>query len=293
MTDMKKAREGGYLKTTPEPEKEKGGWGRILLWLAAIATILLLLFGDNILGRISKKFKSNKPAVEQTETLNVPDDLVDVNGVVFEALPKADKIIKEIERLPVFKQKTTIEELVPLVREYAFRENPKLNPPVQFKIEEHEVDGLWHAIRVRLLLVRYMSAAGEQFNERLLVYHDGKLTPFASAFGGYGLMSAVVMDGKLYYTYSWGSGIHRSHIGRLSRDARDIRIIVSGGYSSTDLFVRNVDGRIRVEAGKFTGFNSWKVESQVGWLKAKESSLAIVDETGAEVPPQFGVMGTN
>jgi hypothetical protein len=187
-------------------------------------------------------------------------------------------------------QKTTVEELAPLVREYAFRENPKLNPQTQFKIEEHEVHGLWHALRVRLFLARYLSDAGEQFNESLLFYHDGKVTPFASAFGGYGLMSAVVMDGNLYYTYSFGSGIHRSHIGRLSMDARDIRIIVSGGYSATDLFVRNVDGRIRVESGKFTGFNSWKAERQVGWLKAKESSLAIVDATGAEVPPQFGIL---
>ncbi len=28
MTDRKKDREGGYLKPAPEPEKEKGGWGK-------------------------------------------------------------------------------------------------------------------------------------------------------------------------------------------------------------------------------------------------------------------------
>ena len=58
--------------TTPKPKKEKSGWGKkvcvILFSIAAIATILVWLFGDNIWGRISKEFKSNKPTVKQIET---------------------------------------------------------------------------------------------------------------------------------------------------------------------------------------------------------------------------------
>lgn len=92
-----------------EPKKEKGGWGKKigvgLFGLAAIATILVLLFGDNICGRISKKFKSNKPAAK----LDVPDDLVDVNGVVFDTRPSAYEIIEEIKKLPVYERDAAAE----------------------------------------------------------------------------------------------------------------------------------------------------------------------------------------
>jgi len=178
----------------------------------------------------------------------------------------------------------SVEAMAPLVREYAFRDKPTLRSDTQFRIEEYELPGLWRDLRVQLFLARYMSPDGGQFNERLLIYHDGEVTPFASALGGHGLMSAVVMDGDLYYTYSDGSGRHWSHVGRLSIDGEEIRILESGGYLFVDLFVRSVDGRIQVEAGKFARFNSWKVERQVGWLKSEESSLAIVDATGAEIP---------
>ncbi len=99
--------------TTPKPKKGKGGWGKkigvALFGLAAIASILAVLFGDNILGRISKKFKSNKPTVKQIEMLNVPDDLVDVNGVVFETRPTAYEIIEEIKELPVYERDAAAE----------------------------------------------------------------------------------------------------------------------------------------------------------------------------------------
>jgi hypothetical protein len=54
----------------PEPDKEKAKRG-LLYWVAiivAIATLIILFFGDNILVRISKKFKSNEPAIKQIET---------------------------------------------------------------------------------------------------------------------------------------------------------------------------------------------------------------------------------
>lgn len=54
-----------------EPKKEKGGWGKKigvgLFGLAAIATILAVLFGDNIWGRFNEKLKSKKPTTETTE----------------------------------------------------------------------------------------------------------------------------------------------------------------------------------------------------------------------------------
>ncbi len=58
-------------------------------------------------------------------------------------------------------------------------------------------------------------------------------------------------------------------------EAREIRITESEGYLKMDLFLRLVDGRIRVEVGTFGGFNSWKVERELGLLK-KGPSLSIV-----------------
>ena len=92
MTNIKKAREGGYLNpTTPEPEKKKGGWGKkvyvFLICLGTIATILVFLFGDNILGRI--------------KTPNLSGNPVDTNKVVFETRPMANEIIAEIGISPI------------------------------------------------------------------------------------------------------------------------------------------------------------------------------------------------
>lgn len=53
---------------TPEPKKK---WQKWVIIFAAIATILVLLFGDNIWGRISKRIKGTKPTVKQIETPKV------------------------------------------------------------------------------------------------------------------------------------------------------------------------------------------------------------------------------
>ena len=131
-----------------------------------------------------------------------------------------------------------------------------------------------------------MCTDGTQFNERLLIYCDGQVTPFANSFGGHGLVSAVVVDDSLYYTDSYGSGREFSQIGRVSLEGRKIRIVESAVYDITavpgaDLFVKEVDGRIRVEVGKFVAFNSWKEGRQVGWVTSEGSSLRIVDAHGA------------
>jgi len=196
----------------------------------------------------------------------------------------------EIRRLRLEKKKRmTAETLLPLVKEYAFREKPGLNPSTRFEIEEFPVEGLEETLDLQLFHVRSLSSDGQQFSEMELIYRDGALTPFANAFGGFGLMSAVLAEDGLYYTYSWGSGIHRSHVGRLCIEDGRLAILESGGYVNTDLFVRKVKGGIKVESGRFTGFNSWEAAEKFGWLKQQGSSLVIVDEEGAKVPPEFPV----
>jgi hypothetical protein len=76
-------------------------------------------------------------------------------------------------------------ELMTLVKDYAFRNQPGLKADTQFAIKEYAIEGL-KALDVQIILARYLTPDGSQFNEALLVYHDGKQTSFASAFGGHG-----------------------------------------------------------------------------------------------------------
>lgn len=125
-------------------------------------------------------------------------------------------------------------ELKTLVKNYALRNNPELESDTRFAIEEYAIDGL-KALGVQIILARYLAADGSQFNEALLVYHDGKLTPFRSGFGGHGLMSAVVSGGKLYYTYSFGSGRHFCRLAQLSIVGGKLTIAESGTHLNQDL----------------------------------------------------------
>lgn len=174
--------------------------------------------------------------------------------------------------------KIEVNDLTPLVKEYAFREMPALNPQTVFKVEEYQITGLWEALKMQLFLARYMLPDGEQFNEQLLIFHNGQITPFASTFGGWGLMSAVVLDNALYYTYSWGSGIHRSHIGKLTVEDEKLNILESDGYFHQDIFVSHKDGKIQVESGRFSGFNAWETISYLGTLQAKDATFILVKD---------------
>lgn len=173
-------------------------------------------------------------------------------------------------------------ELEPLVRERAFREQPDLQAQTRFLIEEYEIPGLWDAMTIQLLRVRYLAPDGSQFHEALLVRHEAKLTPFAETFGGHGLLSAALAEDGLYYSYSWGSGQSRSHVGRISRAGSGITIIRSDGYPNVDLFVKRKDGRLSVESGRFLGFNRWDRAEPVGGLQAGDGSITVLESAESE-----------
>jgi hypothetical protein len=183
------------------------------------------------------------------------------------------------------KPRMSADALIPLVKEYAFRDEPTLDASTQFKVEERRVDGLQEEMGIQLFSASYLSN-GNRFDERYFIYHNGTLTPFACSIGGFGLMSTVVSDGALYYTYSWGSGIHRSQIGRLSIEGDRIEIVESGGYIGTDLFVSKGDNEIVVKRRCFEPKPLGSLQV-VGTVKRKGSSLVIVDAAGAEVSSNF------
>lgn len=169
-----------------------------------------------------------------------------------------------------------------LVTEYAFREKATLNPDTEFKIEEYSIEGL-KALGVQILLARYLSPKGSQFNESLFICHAGKLTPFAVTFGGHGLMSAAVSEGSMYYTYSWGSGEHRSHVGRLTVVNAKPVVAESGPLLGEDFFIKKDGAAIRLEKGTFEKFNGWKSGEKAGSVAGKETGFAVIDDTGKEI----------
>lgn len=141
-------------------------------------------------------------------------------------------------------------------------ESPELNPDTAFAIEEYPIEGLQEALGLRILQVHFL-VDGERFKERVYADHDGQLIPFTTTFGGFGLMSAVVADDTLHYTYSWGSGIHRSHVGEMRVVDGQIQIQESDGHVHCDLFVRLEDGNVVVEEGDFHAFNDYSVKVKV------------------------------
>jgi hypothetical protein len=178
-------------------------------------------------------------------------------------------------------------ELKTLVKNYAFRNTPGLRADAQFAIEEYAIDGL-KALHVQILLARYLTPDGSQFNEALLIYHDGKLTPFACALGGHGLMSAVVSGGKLYYTYSFGSGRHFCGLAQLSIVGGKLAFAESGLLLNQDCFVKQDGARLRLEKGEFEKFNAWKAERRIGEIAAKESGFAVLNDAGQEIETLAG-----
>jgi hypothetical protein len=178
-------------------------------------------------------------------------------------------------------------ELKTLVKTYAFQNTPKLNPNTQFAIEEYSINGL-KALDVQIILAQYLAADGSKFNEALLIYRDGRLVPFAGALGGHGLMSAVVSGDKLYYTYSFGSGLHRSHLAQLSIVNGKLTFVESGPLVDQDCFVKQDGARLRLEKGAFDKFNVWKAGLKIGEIAAKEAGFAVLNDAGKEIETLTG-----
>jgi hypothetical protein len=188
----------------------------------------------------------------------------------------------------------TVKEAEPLVRQWAFWETPALNPATHFKVEETKVDGLWDALKVQLFRARYL-VNGQEFREASLTYHNGDLHEFVVTFGGRGLMSGTMLNGAFYYSYSWGSGVHRSHIGKLSLVNGQLMRSETGGFRDRDLFVKNSDGQIKAEVGFFHTYNSWQstevlgsVGEQTGKLEIVGGKLEIVGGDGKPMVPDLG-----
>jgi hypothetical protein len=178
------------------------------------------------------------------------------------------------------------EAVQPLIERYFYAALPNLNHETRFVVTELSVDRLWPDLHMQVFHAQLLAKDGQQFNSGNFIYYNGTVTPFAADIGGHGLMSGVTIGSEFYYTYSWGSGIHRSLIGRITVVEGKISEIESGGFVNKDLFVRKVGNQIQVEIGSFVAFNSWS-GAKYGKVQIRGSSLVLIGTDGSVVTPQF------
>jgi hypothetical protein len=182
-------------------------------------------------------------------------------------------------------EKQTAAAVEPLYRAHVFKEIPSFNPKVTFVLTEVHIPGLWEKLGVQIFNPEVI--VGDSSNTREpIIYHEGKIFPLLETTGTSSLKSAFVLGDTLYYTYSWGSGIHRSLVGRLRIVQGKPEKQESFPYLFTDLFVENVSGKARVVRAEFKGFNLWANASAVGWVDLNEPRrLKVIDDAGRDVPP--------
>src|SRR5262249_5419376 len=89
----------------------------------------------------------------------------------------------------------------------------KMNPEAQFPLRELTTDAVWKRLHLQVFQVTEGVRQCETY-----VIKSGEVFGIGAGFGCVGVNSLGVADlnqsGRpaLVYTYSWGSGIHRSHV---------------------------------------------------------------------------------
>ena len=91
---------------------------------------------------------------------------------------------------------------------------------------------------------------GTIYGEGFLLY-ENEIYPLGDSFGGWGLTSFAVADidhngsNELYFTYSWGSGIHRSELGYFDMQSKDI-IYFDYEYWDYDMILSDKNGMLSI-----------------------------------------------
>lgn len=88
------------------------------------------------------------------------------------------------------------------------------------------VDVTPNSLKEKCSIYRFRYSAGSILSGNTFLIYDNVVYPLGVSFGGYGITEFAYInhDGQdiLYFIYSWGSGIHRSHIGAFHFDTKQI-----------------------------------------------------------------------
>ncbi len=177
-----------------------------------------------------------------------------------------------------------------LVRAFVFEECPDMNPLVEVPLDELTTEEMWERLEVQLFSVTDGVRAGNSY-----LVHEGRVLALCGGLGGHGIQSACVTDfdadgvPELTYTWSWGSGIHRTHVGicRLDGSAliqEEVPVVYRG-----DLFVRQISSsRVAVEIGDYDWeFGKWHPVAALGELTvAPDGGLLRPEISLVELAPE-------
>ncbi len=191
---------------------------------------------------------------------------------------------------PPAKQKMPlkVEEAEKLVRDIIVHENPKMNPKARFPLKEITTE----AVRDRLGAQVFQIKEGVQMGETFVI-RAKKVHRIGQSFGGDGVTSLIVADpsgdgrDKLIYAYSWGSGIHRSHVAVFDCLANEPKQIVA-----PQAYFGNL-GDLAVKNGKRDAVEIYAGKRKVGRLDlggkegALKAAILLSNDLPAEVKEGF------
>ena len=131
----------------------------------------------------------------------------------FVALAVLLSTISCAQHKPTNVERISVAEAERLVRTMFVKEIPDLNPAVEFPLTELTTNEIWQRLSAQVFQV---NDGIYQFSTYLI--KNERIVPLGTGIGGMGLTSMCVTDldrngnPELVYTYSWGSGIHRSQV---------------------------------------------------------------------------------
>jgi hypothetical protein len=162
-------------------------------------------------------------------------------------------------------ERISIDEAHALIQDAILEESSDMNPDVKFTLKELTTDEIWQRIGAQVFVLEGHIVSFWSAETYIIV--DGQVDRLGTAFGGYGVTSMCVTDldqndeAELTYTYSWGSGLHRSHVAvYLPRHLGTRDIDADLVYLHGDLLLEKVDDQdVLVKAG----YHDWRQDDFV------------------------------
>ncbi len=118
------------------------------------------------------------------------------------------------------------------------------------------------------------------------ILYDGEIYSIGTCFGGFGITSMALADldkdetYELYYTFSWGSGLHRSHVGYFEPINKEIHVFEDDALFNSDMILTvNNSGDLCVNSATLDmdDFVNFTIRAQdfIGTLDFEENQVVL------------------